>query len=194
MDEFGSLTEAADELDIPRDRIPRVTRSAVEVSPSREVSVLTWGEKPPELVFLHGGGQNAHTWDLVALCLDRPAIAIDLPGHGHSSWWDDHDYGPVRNAHAVATVVERMAPDAAAVVGMSLGGLTAVRLAATRPDLVRRVVIVDATPGSPEVYARMTDQERGAVALTRGPRTFATLDEIVAAAVAASPPRAGGRG
>src|SRR5690349_14685555 len=108
VDEFGSLTEVADELGVAHDRIPRVRRSAVEVSPGREVSVLTWGEKAPELVFLHGGGQNAHTWDLVALRLDRPALAIDLPGHGHSSWRDDHDYGPVRNAHAVATVVERL--------------------------------------------------------------------------------------
>ncbi|SHN46993.1 alpha/beta fold hydrolase [Cryptosporangium aurantiacum] len=189
MDEFGFLTEVADELGLPHDRIPRVTRTAVEVSPGREVSVLRWGTGPPELIFLHGGGQNAHTWDLVALHLGRPAIAIDLPGHGHSSWRDDRDYGPARNAVAVAVVAERLAPDARAVVGMSLGGLTTVRLAAARPDLVRRAVIVDATPGSPEAFTRMTDRQRGAVALTRGPRTFATLDEVVDAAVAASPRR-----
>ncbi|WP_344647369.1 alpha/beta hydrolase, partial [Cryptosporangium japonicum] len=184
MDEFSLLTEVADELGVGPDRVPRVTRSAIETSPGRYVSVLTWGESEPELVFLHGGGQNAHTWDLVALLLGRPAIALDLPGHGHSSWRDDRDYGPVRNAHAVATVVERRAPDAAAVIGMSLGALTTVRLAAARPDLVRRAMLVDATPGSRDAYARMTDRERGAVALTRGPRTFDTLEEMVDAAVA----------
>ena len=42
------------------------------------------GEAPPELVLLHGGAQNAHTWDTVALALRRPLVAIDLPGHGHS--------------------------------------------------------------------------------------------------------------
>ena len=43
-----------------------------------------WGDAEPELVFLHGGAQNAHTWDTVALALGRPLVAIDLPGHGHS--------------------------------------------------------------------------------------------------------------
>ncbi|MFG1927018.1 alpha/beta fold hydrolase [Cryptosporangium sp. NPDC048952] len=189
MDEFSILTEVADELGLSHDRIPRVTRSAVEVSPGRDVSVLTWGDAEPQLVFLHGGGQNAHTWDLVALLLGRPAIALDLPGHGHSSWRSDHDYGPGRNAHAVSTVIERRAPDADAVIGMSLGALTTVRVAAARPDLVRRAMLVDATPGSRAAYARMTDRERGAVALTSGPRTFPSLDAMVDAAVAASPRR-----
>lgn len=189
MDEFALLTEVADELGVPHDRVPPVTRSAVEVSPGQRISVLTWGESDPELVFLHGGGQNARTWDLVALLLGRPAIALDLPGHGHSSWRGDHDYGPVSNAHAVATVIERRAPDAAAVIGMSLGALTTIRLAAARPDLVRRAVLVDATPAASQAHARMTDRERGAVALIHGPRTFGTLEEMVAAAVAASPRR-----
>ncbi len=35
-------------------------------------------------MLLHGGAQNAHTWDTVALALGRPLVAIDLPGHGHS--------------------------------------------------------------------------------------------------------------
>jgi pimeloyl-ACP methyl ester carboxylesterase len=42
------------------------------------------GVRPPELVFLHGGGQTAHTWDLVLTRLGRPVIAIDLPAHGQS--------------------------------------------------------------------------------------------------------------
>ena len=37
---------------------------------------------------------NAHTWDTVALALDRPLVAFDLPGHGHSSWRDDSTYSP----------------------------------------------------------------------------------------------------
>ena len=53
-----------------------------------------------------------------------------------------------RNAEAVAAVIEQAAPAAKAIVGMSLGGATAIRLAATRPDLVRRAVIIDVTPNS----------------------------------------------
>jgi esterase len=76
------------------------------------VSALVWGEHPPELVLLHGGGQNAHTWDTVALILGRPLLAVDLPGHGHSDWRADRDYGPWRNAEAVAAVIEQAAPAA----------------------------------------------------------------------------------
>ena len=64
-------------------------------------------------------------------------VAIDLPGHGHSDWRTDARL-PRRRTLAVdvAVAVERLAPDAAAVVGMSLGGLTAHRAGRTPPELV----------------------------------------------------------
>ena len=188
-DEFASLLEVADEIGVDRDFVPEVTRRPVELAGGQQVSVLTWGYSDPELVFVHGGGQNARTWDLVALGLGRSAIAVDLPGHGHSSWRDDHDYGAVRNAEALAPVVEQMAPHAAGVVGMSLGGLTSIRLASIRPDLVRRLVIVDVTPGSGTAARPMTAEQRGATVLTSGPAAYLTQEEMVAAAVAASPRR-----
>jgi esterase len=187
--EFASLAEAADELELDRDAIPRVVRQRVDAGHGQDLSVLLWGEAEPEVVFLHGGGQNAHTWDLVALRLGRPAIAIDLPGHGHSSWRADRDYGPARNAAAVAGVAERLAKHARGVVGMSLGGLTTIRLASIRPDLVRRAVLVDITPGSVEASERMSSEQRGTVELTRGPRIFASFEDMVDAAVRASPHR-----
>ncbi len=49
------------------------------------------GPVRPSSVLLHGGGQNAHTWDTVALALGRPLVAIDLPGHGHSDWPGDDE-------------------------------------------------------------------------------------------------------
>ena len=103
---------------------PPVSRRELEVDPDQFVSVLVWGNDDPELVFLHGGGQNAHTWDTVVLALGRPTIAIDLPGHGRSDRRADRNYGPWRNADAVATVMEQLAPNAQGVVGMSLGGAT----------------------------------------------------------------------
>src|SRR5438270_11838328 len=118
-DEFGMFRENAEEVGLPYDGPPVVERRRVEVGPGYQVSALVWGTGPPELVLLHGGAQNAHTWDTVALALDRPLLAIDLPGHGHSDWRADHDYGPVRCADAVATVIRRLAPQAAVVVGMS---------------------------------------------------------------------------
>ena len=188
-DEFASLTEAAAELDLSPSTIPRTKRRRVALGGGRHLSMIRWGDAEPEIVFLHGGAQNAHTWDLVALGLGRPALAIDLPGHGHSSWREDRDYGPARNAESVAVAIEQLAPGARGIVGMSLGGLTTIRLAATRPDLVRRAVLVDVTPGSADAVAAMPPAQRGAVALAGGPRTFASLEEMVDAAVKASPRR-----
>lgn len=187
--EFASLTEAVAELGLDRTSLPPVRRRAVDLPGRQRLSLLAWGVGEPELVLLHGGGQNAHTWDLVLLLLGRPAIAIDLPGHGHSSWRPDRDYRPVLNAAAVAAAIEQHATRADAVIGMSLGGLTTIHLAASRPDLVRRAVLVDVTPGSAQAGALMSAQQRGAVELTRGPRTFADRQEMIAAAVAASPRR-----
>ena len=81
------------------------------MSGGRNLSALVWQpDKPAELVLLHGGAQNAHTWDTVALALDRPLVAIDLPGHGHSDWRDDGDYQPQNMADDVATAIRAWAP------------------------------------------------------------------------------------
>jgi len=181
-DEFGMLGDNAAEAGLPLSTLPSVRRMSFTLAHGQTVSALAWGDAQPELVLLHGGGQNAHTWDTVALALGRPLLAIDLPGHGHSARRGDRDYGPWRNAEAVASVIEQAAPAAKGVVGMSLGGATAIRLAATRPDLVRRAVIVDVTPNSGVRSRTMAPAERGAVALVSGPPTYESF-----AAMAASP-------
>jgi pimeloyl-ACP methyl ester carboxylesterase len=189
-DEFGLLHENAAEWDLPFDAPPALARGSFDLGDGQRLSYIRWGTEAPELVFLHGGGQNAHTWDTVALALGRPAIAVDLPGHGRSSRRGDRDYGPWRNAEALADALPALAPDAAAVIGMSLGGATLIRLAATRPDLCRRAVIVDVTPHVNDPGRTMTTMERGSVALIAGPPTYASFDEMADAAVALSPNRA----
>jgi pimeloyl-ACP methyl ester carboxylesterase len=182
-DEFGMFHENAAEVGLPFDAPPTVARVELEVAPGQRVSALRWGTEPPELVLLHGGGQNAHTWDTVALALGRPLLAIDLPGHGHSDWRDDHAYFPVENAKAVAVMIRAMAPDAALVVGMSLGGLTALALATEAPDLVRKLVLVDVTPGVNR------DKASAVISFIAGPGTFASFDEILERTVAFNPTR-----
>ena len=83
-DEFGLFADNAAEFGLPYDGPPTVRREFVAVDDDRRLSALVWGDGPPELVLLHGGAQNAHTWDTVALALGRPLVAVDLPGHGHS--------------------------------------------------------------------------------------------------------------
>lgn len=181
-DEFGMLADNAAEVGLAFEP-PVVRRTSVEVGGGQRVSAIVWGEGPPELVLVHGGAQNAHTWDTVALALGRPLVAVDLPGHGHSDWRDDGRYGPPDNAEALARVVTELAPEAAGVVGMSLGGLTTIVLAARHPELVRRAVIVDVTPG--------TDHAKAApiVSFVDGPESFASFEEILERTIAFNPTR-----
>jgi pimeloyl-ACP methyl ester carboxylesterase len=188
-DEFGFLREVAAELGLPPGPPPMVERRNVEMAPGQLLSLLAWGDATPELVFLHGGGQNAHTWDAVILALGRPAVAIDLPGHGRSSWRADRDYSPWTNAEAIGRVLPALAPDARAVIGMSLGGATNIRLTADYPDLVRQAVIIDVTPQVNDPLRQMSRADRGTVALIGGPPTYASLEEMTEAAIALSPYR-----
>src|SRR5438309_6057033 len=128
-DEFALFRENADEAGLAWDGPPVVERRSVALDGDRGVSGLVWGTGDPEVVLLHGGAQNAHTWDTVALALGRPLVAVDLPGHGRSGWRDDHEYWPPTMADDVAVAVKAWAPHAGLVVGMSLGGLTAFCLA-----------------------------------------------------------------
>ena len=107
----------------------------------RTISAIRWGEEPADLLLLHGGAQNAHTWDTVALALGRPLLAVDLAGHGRSSWRDDGRYVPAELADDVAATAAAAAvlTTPCDLVGMSLGGLTWIALAAHHPDLVRRL-------------------------------------------------------
>ena len=123
LSEFSLLRENAEQAGVTGP-LPDVRRVEAGTGASK-VSALRWGGAPPRIVFLHGGGQNAHTWDTVIVGLGEPALAVDLPGHGHSGWREDGDYSPQHNADALLPVLREHAPSADLVVGMSLGGLTA---------------------------------------------------------------------
>ncbi|MEY4373600.1 MAG: hypothetical protein RL219_2369 [Actinomycetota bacterium] len=173
-DEFGYFADNAHEVGLDYPGPPTVRRVSIEVNPGQSMSALVWGTGEPEFVFVHGGAQNAHTWDTTILAMGRPnAIAVDLPGHGHSDWRADRNYVPSENAAALATVITQLAPRARAVIGMSLGGLTSYVLASRYPDLVRKLVIIDVTPGTNrEKTARITD-------FVRGPQSFENFDAIL---------------
>ncbi|MFK4760572.1 alpha/beta fold hydrolase [Microbacterium sp. ZW T5_45] len=174
--EFRYLPAQAEALGVP---LPPVTRQELTLPDGRSLSALRFGDEPPRVTLLHGAGLNAHTWDTTALALGLPVLAIDLAGHGDSSWRDDADYTAHPLAEDVAVALGTWTQRPQLLVGQSLGGLTAAALASAHPDLVSGVVIVDITPG--------IDPSAGPAALRQfyeGPTDFATRDELVDKAIA----------
>ncbi|MEM9465399.1 MAG: alpha/beta hydrolase [Actinomycetota bacterium] len=182
-DEFALFHENAAEYDLPFDRPPTVRRETVPLPSGLSISALRWGDEDPELVLVHGGAQNAHTWDTVALALGRPLLAVDLPGHGHSDHRPAHDYTPTSMAADVAVAVETLAPGAQAVVGMSLGGMTSICLAADHPHLVRRLGVVDVTPGTDHAKAEPI------ITFVDGPEEFDSFQTILDRTIEHNPGR-----
>ncbi len=183
IDEFSFLPAQAAQLGV-EPPLPTGTRITVDAEDGGRVSALTWRpaetDAPSAVTFLHGAGLNAHTWDTTVLALGLPASAIDLPGHGDSTWRSDADYRARTIAPAVIRALDALADGLPQVlVGHSLGGLTAAVVAAARPDLVARLVIVDITPG---VSPGAGPSELAA--FFAGPTDWASRDELVERALA----------
>ena len=182
-DEFSLFHENIAEYSLTASAQPEVQRIAHQLGDGRTVSALKWGSAEPQMVFVHGGSQNAHTWDTVLLDLGVPALAIDLPGHGHSSWRDDAMYSPHSMAVDIAEVIALHAASAKMVVGMSLGGLTSLALAGHAPHLVQELVLVDITPGV------NGDKAKAILDFVNGPQAFASFDDLLKRTIEHNPTR-----
>ena len=142
---------------------------------------------------LHGWLDNAASFiDLAPLLGERELLALDLPGHGHSSHrhppgsyniWDD-----LLDLLAVADELGWQRFD---VLGHSRGALIAVLLAATMPERVRRLALLDAVwpmpvkaEEAPSILRRYLQQQRQAHAKA-APR-YDTLEQAVAVRCRAS--------
>ena len=181
-DEFALFHENLAEwnLEVP---IPHVRRFFVSVDGLRQLSGLAWSDEDPQLVMVHGGAQNAHTFDTVALALQRPLVALDLPSHGHSDASPYPHSAIASHALDVARAIEQLVIGPIPLVGMSLGGLTSILVAHDRADLVRNLLLVDITPGVNHDKARhITD-------FVNGPRTFENFDALLARTVEHNPTR-----
>jgi pimeloyl-ACP methyl ester carboxylesterase len=87
------------------------------------------------------------------------------------------------NGRDLAAVVAALAPEARGVVGMSLGGMSSIALAAAAPPLVRALVLVDITPGvNAEKAAPVTN-------FVNGPASFDSFDELLARTIEHNPGR-----
>ena len=118
------------------------------------VSALQWRKAPPLLVFLHGGFENAHVWDMVSILLNRSLIAIDLPGCGCSERAERGTYWQPDTNRLLSHVLRQVAPHPIALVGLSYGGLVALSLLDEIPDRISELILLDVLPGSAPQHAR----------------------------------------
>lgn len=101
------------------------------------------GEGDP-IVLLSSGAHDRHDFDELRGLLPARfrSIAPDWPAHGESPP-GSAPASAMRFADVAEELVEKLAPDGAVVVGNSVGGFAAGRLAIRRPDLVKGLVLVD---------------------------------------------------
>ena len=128
-----------------------------------------------DLVLLHGWGLNVRIWDgLVEMLAGAYRLhRIDLPGHGQSEWSPE-----CRTLDDFTRAVAPHVPRNARVLGWSLGGMVALRLAILAAERISRLVLVSTTPRfvtgpdwtpamTPQVLAnfasRLRDDYRGTV-------------------------------
>ena len=150
-------------------------RVTFQTTPSLTVVGDAYGDVgAPPVVLLHGGGQTRHAWGATAAALGEQgfhAVSLDLRGHGDSDWAADGNYtvdALAEDLRVVATLLGRPP----AVVGASLGGLTALIAAGEASPPVAAVVLVDIAPRTqPEGVERIVNF------MTGNPDGFHTLEE-----------------
>jgi len=147
---------------------------------------LAWGDRTrPVLVLLHGGGQSAHTWQRVAarLAPHYRVLAPDACGHGESEWSPDGQYSLERFCADLHGFVTALRLGRFVLVGMSLGGMTALAYAGRYGELLRGLVVVDIAP---EVQPEGKERVLG---FMQGRESFASLEDAVEYAHAYNPRR-----
>jgi pimeloyl-ACP methyl ester carboxylesterase len=140
-------------------RLSGVRSAQVQAGPYR-LHYLETGSGPP-LVLVHGLASNAaQDWGRLIAPLGRRfhVFAPDLPGFGQSERPADADYSIPMQVEAVRGFMDAVGLRRARVAGISMGGWIACRLAGSHPDMVERLVVVDAAgmrPDGPPIPAEV---------------------------------------
>jgi pimeloyl-ACP methyl ester carboxylesterase len=149
---------------------------------------LDWGGSPTActVVFLHGGGLSARTWDVVCdLLRERVrSVAIDLRGHGDSDWAPDADYALGAHVADLRAATTAIGADRLVLAGMSLGGLIALATAAGSATPPLGLVLIDTGPDGSRREGRRRLQ-----AFMAEESEFASIEDAVERAMAFNPKR-----
>jgi pimeloyl-ACP methyl ester carboxylesterase len=136
------------------------------------------------VLFLHGIMGHRRDWDVL---IDRVGerccvIAVDQRGHGRSEW--THSYRVVDMADDAIALIEHLGVAPVPIVGHSMGAMVALVVAARRPELVDRIVLIDIVPDSltTEVAFQMPEMFEALAAAS-----YTTVEEAVAEWQAGNP-------
>lgn len=156
--------------------------------------VERYGHGGSPILLVHGFGTCAFLWrnigPTIALA-NRTAFAVDLFGHGESDRPFDADFGIAAQAEYLDRALTALRLARAVVVGCDLGGAIAMRLAATRPERVEKLVLVnpvafDDVPAD-DVKAVQRNTGRFALRVARGVLGAAPLLQDVLTRAVADP-------
>jgi pimeloyl-ACP methyl ester carboxylesterase len=120
---------------------------------------LDWGgEGRTPLLLLHGFTGHAHAWDTLSIALQPHfhVFALDQRGHGDSD--PAEVYTPIVAFDDISGVVGQLGLRSLVLAGLSMGGRNAMYFASRRPDLIRKLVIVDI---GPEISRRAMEPSPG---------------------------------
>jgi len=140
--------------------------------------MLSWSDSGVPLLMLHGFGNDAHVWDdfAPAVAPYYRTLALDLRGHGDSSRDPQLRYDHASMASDVIAVTEALDLSRFVLIGHSMGGRVAMRVAGEHPERLAGLVIVDA---GPELDARGVSRIR-LDAVSEKPASFTSTSEYEA--------------
>jgi pimeloyl-ACP methyl ester carboxylesterase len=124
------------------------------------VALASFGGKGQPVLFLHGLAGHAEEWQETAdwLIQSRAVFGLDLRGHGRSER-RPRDVSVTAHAGDVIAAVNHIG-SSVVLIGHSIGGVIAMTVAASRPDLIARLVVSDASAAKEDApSAALTTQE-----------------------------------
>jgi pimeloyl-ACP methyl ester carboxylesterase len=131
----------------------------------------------PAVILLHGVTGHARTWDTESVALARRyrVLALDQRGHGDTDPPPDTDYTVTALVGDLAAFAEALSLPRFALVALSLGGRVAIQFAASYPERVTRLVVVDIGPDiAPAGRVRVGGM------MAAAPERFDTIEDVLA--------------
>lgn len=170
----------------------------IELSHHLSLTAQIWGEpSAPSLLALHGWLDNAGSYAFLAplLAADRRVIALELPGHGHSSHLPAGiNYHYVDYVSAVIAAADALRLERYTLLGHSLGAGIASLVAAAKPQSIEHLYLIEGLgplgdDGS-HTLQRFRDAFAAPATAGKSLRVFRDIDQAVSARTLASGLRA----